>query len=352
MNRPPGIFCTNEDMYVAGAMPQPTLELAVFDTENTSLVPVLADLKRIALMPEEEGALRNLFITQRYHDISQSMTGPLGTKNVNWCTFAAWASKTAGESIRGEELPAFAERLLEREGFIERIIGAVKSFFGITAGDGEINFFDDVREILAGVTSEIAGGNLKVYAEIAPLFSRFVVELGSDTALSEENWNSYVRIMRDGPPEADGQDLLKKAFREYYEALFETDEHLIAQKFLRANALVGLHEQTRLQSAIKGAMDVPAEEGLQDLLRVKARLRFPDLSETELGERLREHHPVLKRLLIEGWERIATRVAMRLALPGGESVDLSDDVPKVDGRMFPADLTEIDYAPLNELILE
>src|SRR5262245_42975732 len=39
--------------------------------------------------------LRNLLITQCYHDLSAGIAELLTGGNANWCTFATWASKTA-----------------------------------------------------------------------------------------------------------------------------------------------------------------------------------------------------------------------------------------------------------------
>ena len=56
---------------------------------------------------------RNLLITQCYHDLSAALAHRLGAENANWCTFATWASRTAGRFIRDEEVPAaFREVLL------------------------------------------------------------------------------------------------------------------------------------------------------------------------------------------------------------------------------------------------
>ena len=52
----------------------------------------------------DDGALRNLWITQSYADLARRLLDVLDTDQT-WCTFAIWASNTAGLSIRGEELP-------------------------------------------------------------------------------------------------------------------------------------------------------------------------------------------------------------------------------------------------------
>ncbi|MCB9155259.1 MAG: hypothetical protein H6649_14545, partial [Caldilineae bacterium] len=75
------------------------------------LPPTIADVQRIAAL--DDPVVRNLQITQCYHDLSRAMarlTGP----GANWCTVATWASNQAGRSIRKEDLRATFERLLRR----------------------------------------------------------------------------------------------------------------------------------------------------------------------------------------------------------------------------------------------
>src|SRR5690606_7663116 len=48
---------------------------------------------------------RNYEITQAYADISRAFRDALGFEEANWCTFATWASATAGDFIRGDEIP-------------------------------------------------------------------------------------------------------------------------------------------------------------------------------------------------------------------------------------------------------
>ena len=60
----------------------------------------------------DDPILRNLQITQCYHEISLRVAEILG-RSANWCTFATWASKQAGQTIRREDLVrAFEERFL------------------------------------------------------------------------------------------------------------------------------------------------------------------------------------------------------------------------------------------------
>jgi hypothetical protein len=55
---------------------------------------------------DAEAVRRNFLITQCYHDLSAEFARVLGGENANWCTFATWASQTAGGFIREDEIPA------------------------------------------------------------------------------------------------------------------------------------------------------------------------------------------------------------------------------------------------------
>src|ERR1044071_7315735 len=89
--------------------------------------PTVADVDRIARGADP--ILRNLQITQCYYEISQSAAQWVGF-SANWCTFATWASKQAGQTIRMEDLiRAFEERFnlsTEVSSVIEEIGGTLQ----------------------------------------------------------------------------------------------------------------------------------------------------------------------------------------------------------------------------------
>ena len=45
--------------------------------------------------------MRNLYITQGYHDLARQVGDIVGSRDASWATFGCWASKTAGTFIRG-----------------------------------------------------------------------------------------------------------------------------------------------------------------------------------------------------------------------------------------------------------
>ena len=103
--------------------------------------------------------LRNLRITQMYHRLSQELALLIGRDDANWCTFACHASKTAGYSIRREELPLYdLWATASRNGAIAALGRGVWSMFERS----------DLRalaaRVLDTVSAAISAGNLKVYA--------------------------------------------------------------------------------------------------------------------------------------------------------------------------------------------
>ena len=64
-------------------------------------VPTVQDVRRIAAIANP--VLRNLEITHCYGRLSAAMVQRTG-RCANWCTFATWASRQAGRTIRGEDL--------------------------------------------------------------------------------------------------------------------------------------------------------------------------------------------------------------------------------------------------------
>ena len=72
--------------------------------------PNMADIRRIALI--NNPVLRNVLITQSYYELSQIIMSRTGAV-ANWCTFATWASRQAGQSIRKEDLSVMAPLINE-----------------------------------------------------------------------------------------------------------------------------------------------------------------------------------------------------------------------------------------------
>jgi hypothetical protein len=274
--------------------------------------PVPTDLDAIAQLPD--GAVRNLLITQRYHDLSQALIETLGPGNVNWSTFATWASKTAGLSIRNEEVPPFVAGLAQDHVFL----------------------LHPVRDTLKQVSSSIAEGNKRVYAELAPLFAEFVT-LFRDQGGDEPELATFLGKLDKAPTADGGQQPLIPAFTAYFHAKDTADPTAHARLMLLGNCLIGLHEQTRLEPQIQEAMDAPIDE----ILRAHKEAEGSFFG--RIFDALEKPIDAVAGTAKQVWEAIATRLLMSLSLPGGQTLPLGQDIPKLSAKrgFLPAPLRNI-----------
>jgi hypothetical protein len=312
-------------------------------TADAALASRLAEIDRITREPN--APLRNLLITQSYHELAEAIAAVIGNGNANWSSFATWASKTAGQSIRGEEVPNEVAGVLRADAAIEPLLAAFTKPFPLL-GWLKMNFdvFDVARAVVKEVSVQIAAGNLKVFAELAPLFARFAHAFAEPSRRQAPVLAAFVAGLAPGPADRGGQDSLKLAFTSYVAAANAATTKERAELTLYGNVLIGLHEQTRLQEHIQGGIDAPLAPEVYRSLQSGTVWRLPILSWL-FGRRLRQ----LRAGLREIWERIATRHFMRLALPNGGSMSLGADIV-VAGRPFPADLDPLHHPELIALI--
>jgi hypothetical protein len=236
--------------------------------------PTVTDVARIAAMRDR--VLRNLEITECYAQLSSAMRARTGG-DANWCTFATWASRQAGVTIRGEDL---------LDGFRRRV-GAAAGLFspwqainrwllrkGLFAPESKLGrIVAEIHTPFDGFehsSEQVAIGNRKVFEEIAREFARFLATVPADASVEGEAFRAFAAGLKAGPP-PEGQDLLRDAFSHYQQQQHETDATTRAALQLLANLKIGLHEQTRLQPQIVAAVETPvttAEELGQRVLLV------------------------------------------------------------------------------------
>ena len=202
--------------------------------------PFAENVVRLELAPEAVAAVadpvgRNRLITRSYGEISRRFRDLLGPDaGANWCTFAAWASRRAGRTIRGEDCNALFGWL----------------WYALTLGD-----LDRERARVA-----VAEGNLRVYHEIALQFVRFLRWFGGRRRPDPDRLEAFLRWFRPGDPDEldaagrPGQGLLRDAFRNYHRALYAAGAARRQGYTFLANLQVALHEQSHLQDAIARAM--------------------------------------------------------------------------------------------------
>jgi hypothetical protein len=323
------------------------------DCEAMANIPAATELERIALHPDL--VLRNLLITDAYHRLAVAVRSCTGS-GANWCTFATWASKQAGRTIRREDLREFLRARLRESPELSalahtaipiiRALGAAHSAEQLIA---EVAGAIDSDPAFGRAAQSVAEGNLKVFQEIAIQFARFLAAETSDDPAAFEQFSAS--LLPGDPPE--GQRLLADAFASYHHALNESDPGARAQRLFYANVLIGLHEQTRLQPQIAAALNAGFDEAnvrkrlLAALLpSFWRRIRYAVSAwfgrKPPFDELLDRLLPQVQRDL----RHIVTREVMTLQFPGGVVVRLGQDLT----GGFPQSLAVIAHPQLAALI--
>ena len=320
--------------------------------------PTVVAVERIAAV--DDSVVRNLQITQCYSELSRAFAARIDGGPANWCTFATWASKQAGQTIRGEDLARTFGRLFdESPAGSDAGNTAVASIAGLSGGgDREgirVAIWDALQPTSAfdRASDAVARGNLKVFEEIGREFARLLALPALGGAIDPTAFASFHDSLTPGDP-PDGQGRLRQAFTAYAAALREGDRKARAELMLLANLAIGFHEQTRLQPQIAEALDAPFEEPvklrrdlLTRLLSLHAGLAFRLVLELVPGRAtsLTEVLDSLDRLVKQIAHEAITELLMTLTLPG-EVLRLGRDVPGA----FPADLEAIDNPDLSALL--
>lgn len=320
--------------------------------------PSVAEIERIAGLTDL--VLRNLLITQSYHELSEALARILGSSS-NWCTFAIWASKQAGQTIRREDLARVVEQELKTAPGLARAFGEVVEAalrfgsrldpLGIRVAGEWVLLGTSTLERASGAVSR---GNRKVFEEIGREVSRFLAAFADDTTFDSRKIEHFVEALRPGDPPG-GQGYLRRALTHFYEARFLADPKARAERILLANLEIGFHEQTRLQPEIRDALDaaIPSREELRRrLLEVlfpgaglflRMRLRLPRfLRRTGPLDRALDRLSEEFRALLR---RVITEALMRIDM-AGETLKLGRDI----ARSFPESLRTIADPELKALL--
>ena len=220
--------------------------------------PTLDEVRQIAAIANP--VVRNLRITECYHRLSLAFRERTG-ECANWCTFATWASRQAGRTIRGED---FLENLATHSVTGGFFLHPIRSLWRIVLRRGV--FYPKTRlgrlvrrihspfDAFERASDAVARGNLKVFAEIGAEFARYMSSCPAGSASDSAEFRSFLDGLRAGDP-PEGQDLLRRAFLHYQQQAEAADASGRAQLTLLANLEIGLHEQTRLQPEIREALE-------------------------------------------------------------------------------------------------
>ncbi len=312
--------------------------------------PTVEDVRRIAALASP--IVRNLEITHCYARLSTAFAARGGT-GANWCTYATWASRQAGRTIRGEDLVDEADRRIRHARWLVRPVATLgrrllrrgllrpETRLGRLAAELHTPF--DAIEL---ASAAVARGNLKVFEEIGLEFARFLAACPPDG--DEAALDRFLAGLREGDP-PDGQGYLRRAFTRYERARRSDDPRAAAQLTVLANLEIGFHEQTRLQPEILAALDAPFVT--QERLGLRAlEALFPSLAQA--WPVVRAPAAAVAGAFARGVQRASSRLArelvtesvMTLSLPGRVLLlgrHLEDAFPEALGDPRDAELAEL-----------
>jgi hypothetical protein len=303
-----------------------------------------------------DAIVRNLEITQCYYEISQSVAALIGA-SANWCTFATWASKQAGQTIRQEDLlRAFEDRFnlsSEVSAELETVSRRLKAIGVLLHGKlsrAAVLQALDPAAAFARAGDAVARGNKKVFEEIGREFARFLAVACDSSSVERDKITHFCATLRPGDP-PDGQRLLSQAFMAYYEAQSRSGKDK-AERILLANLCAGFHEQIRLQPEIAEALNAalaPAQDLKRNLLSILvpgfarlSRVNTLLLRPTELDRLFAELLELVNRMI----RQVITDHLMTLHLSNAEVLRLGRDL----SNSFPASLAQISNPILKEVL--
>ena len=324
----------------------------------TGSLPTLAEIDQIAGLADP--VIRNLQITQCYYELSVIFAQRIGP-SANWCTFATWASKQAGQTIRKEDLKRLLEIRLSSEA---TLVQAADNFAASAQEMGVEEAVQlqrqalDPRNFTSAIdraSDAVGRGNKKVFEEIGREFARFFSTCLHDEAVDDEKITHFCEDLHPGDP-PEGQQYLRQAFSHYYQSMFTNDAKARVELILLANIEIGFHEQTRLQPEIAEALDAGLISSIEFMRRLLASI-FPyngwlALSQLYIRRVLGRPNALDKALeaLLSATRIILretlTELMMTLSLPCEVRLRLGEDL-KVG---FPASLQQITNPYLKTLL--
>ena len=288
-------------------------------------VPTEAEVARIAALNDR--VIRNLEITSCYADLSSAFRARTAAA-ADWCTFATWASKQAGSTIRGEDLlDRFERRLGHRAWVLAPLQSLSRKLLQKGLFEKDTTFGRVIAEIhtpfdaVERASAAVAEGNLKVFEEIAREFARFLATVPMDARPDSVECRAFAEGLRPGPPH-EGQAYLREAFEHYQQQRFESDGNVRAGLILLANLKIGLHEQTRLQPQIAAAVDAPivtvADLGARVLhILLPGSRRWPRAVHDPAASVVGWVAARIRRDAVAVTREVVTEAMMVLALPNG-----------------------------------
>jgi hypothetical protein len=207
----------------------------------------LEEVRRISAVGDP--VVRNLQITECYSRLAAAV----GAAGANWCTFATWASKQAGSTIRGEDVDAAVGREL---GGDAELLHPIRTFWRALLRRGLLDRGTRLGRLVARLhtpfdafelaSDAVARGNRKVFEEIGAEFARYLT-MDFDTFIAGVE-----------------SPALRSAFTHLEAGRTAGNADLV----VLANLEIGLHEQERLQPEISEALDAAVASQQRLIVRV------------------------------------------------------------------------------------
>ena len=213
-----------------------------------------ATLAAIVSTPDPTEA--NRLITRTHHELGNLLDETLGGgAGPNFHTWAVWGSREAGRTISGRDVRGLAPAT----GALGAVLGAA---LGAWAGLSPmlvavllaLPFVGITRAYLARASEHISHGNRIVLEEIGAATIDFVAAVEQERAGDAHAVNRFLSTLAPGATEDGGQQLLRRAFGAYADAIDETDDDRVHQLVFAANCLAVRHEHIRLQHDIRSSM--------------------------------------------------------------------------------------------------
>ena len=319
---------------------------------NRTPAPSVQEVRRVAAIANP--VIRNLEITHCYSRLGAAFAAR-SDEGANWCTYATWASRQAGRTIRGEDL---LEELARRLGEGRWLLHPIRTPWRRLLRRGLFHRETRIGRLTAELHTPfdaferasdfVARGNLKVFEEIGMEFARYLHECPPDASVESRRFQRFVERLRPGDP-PDGQGYLRQAFAHYQRQRFERDPRARTELAVLANLEIGLHEQTRLQPEIREALDA-AYRAQDDLGRRVLGAAFP--STARWWSVAQRPAVAVAGVIAAGEQRTASRVArevitesfMVLSFPArvlALGTHLIDEYPDVLRQPADVELTEL-----------
>ena len=300
-----------------------------------SSYPSVADVDAVAAITDP--VQRNLRITVAYGQLANAFAQRV-PGGANWCTFATWASKQAGCTIRREDV-AGPSSVISAAAWTSARWGASSRACPACPTDALMRLVGQVSLALPGIdraASAVARGNRKVFEEIGRDFAQALDTLEQHSG----SFEPIAATLRPGPP-PDGQDLLRRAFVNYQTASTTADAAVRAQATLLANVQIGLHEQTRLQPEIREAMDaalLDVAEVRREILERLAPLAPGSFRSGLVTDAINALVDDLAQEVRSVMRVVTTELMMTVGLPRGRTLRLGSDLM----QRFPVDAENAD----------